>query len=283
MATKLDNLQTPGGRLVMGSLNTKSAKDHEGKAIAPEDQRYFFGLAVPKSTPGLMELINSIWKMAATDYANVPLVMGQINQGLAARDFSWKIQDGDVVTYDKKTGQPRPIPEYFKGCYIIKFSTNFEVSCCDFNGNDINRADIKTGDYADVIFNAVINGKMDDTAGIYLNPVAVRRLGFGEAITTGVSASQAFAGRAATMPVGASQMPTAAGATPPAGMGMPPAGMGMPGNGVPAQAPMGYAAAPTGMPAAMPSTASPSNTVPHTGILAGPQGGGMPGMPGMGG
>jgi hypothetical protein len=274
MATKLDNLQTPGGRLVMGSLTEKSDKDHEGKAIAVEDRRYFFGLAVPKTTPGVGEIINALWTMAATDYANVPLVMQQINQGLAARDFSWKVQDGDVVTYDKKTGQPRPTPEYFKGCFIFKFSTNFEVSCCDFNGNDINRADIKRGDYADIIFNAVVNGKMDGTAGIYLNPVAVRRLGYGEPIASGVSASQAFAGRAAVMPVGASQMPTAAGATPPAGMGMP---MGNP--GAPAHGGMVPAAAGMGMPGAMPSTASPmaGNTIPHTGILAGPTG-----MPGIG-
>lgn len=274
MATKLDGQQTPGGRLVQGSLTEKGDKDHEGKLIPVEDRRYFFGVAVPKNAPGVSELINALWVMAATDYANVPLVMGQLNQGLAARDFSWKVQDGDVVTYDKKTGQPRAIPDHLKGCFIFKFSTNFEVSCCDFNGNDINRADIKRGDYVDVIFNAVVNGKMDDTAGIYLNPVAVRRLGFGEAIASGISASQAFAGKAAVMPVGATQMPTAAGATPPAGM---PMGNG---TGAPAGMPMGNAAAqPQGMPSATTQTVSPSNTVPHTGILTGPQGGGMPGMP----
>lgn len=268
MATKLDGLFTPGGRLVMGSLTEQDDKDFDGKPVPADKRRYFFGVAVPKTAPGVMELINQLWQMAATDYAQVPLVMAQINQGLAARDFAWKVQDGDVVTYDKKTGQPRPTPEYLVGCFIFKFSTQFEIGACDMNGTELNRADIKKGDYVDVMFNSQVNGKMDDTAGIYLNPVAIRRLGYGEAIATGVNAATAFAGRAAAMPAGATAMPTAAGAVPPAG--------GMPGN----SAPVGMPPASVGMPvnagAGMP-TASVGNTpvTPHTDIL---RGGGMPGM-----
>ena len=52
MATKLDGLFTPGGRLVMGSLTEKDDKDYDGKAIPDEKQRYFFGVAVPKDAPG---------------------------------------------------------------------------------------------------------------------------------------------------------------------------------------------------------------------------------------
>lgn len=269
MTTKLDGQFTPGGRLVMGSLTEKDDKDFDGKVIPEDSRRYFFGVAVPKDAPGVMELINALWQMAATDYAQVPLVMNQINQGLAAKDFAWKVQDGDVVTYDKKTGQPRPTPDYLKNCLIFKFSTQFEIDACDLNGNQINRADIKRGDYVDIMFNAVVNGKMDDTAGIYLNPVAIRRLGYGDPIASGVSASQAFAGRQAT-PMGTS-MPTAAGATPPPQSGMP-------GNGQPAQVPTQPAPA-VGMPGmggASRPTASPSE--PHTAILQGPSGGGMPGM-----
>lgn len=278
MATKLDGLFTPGGRLVMGSLTEKGDKDYDGKPVPDEKQRYFFGVAVPKSAPGVMEIINAIWTMAATDYAQVPLVMNQINQGMGARDFAWKIQDGDVPQYDTKTGQPKATPDYIKGCFIFKFSTMFEIGACDANGVEINRADIKNGDYVDVMFNSAVNGKVDSTAGIYLNPVAIRRLGFGEPIATGVKASTAFAGRAVAMPAGATVMPTAAGATPPAG------GMGgMPGNGaVQGQTGMAVAGgtAMPGMPGAVQQnqTASPSNVQPHTAILNGPVGGGMPGM-----
>lgn len=270
MTTKLDGLYTPGGRLVMGSLTQKQDKDFDGKPIALENQRYFFGLAVPKDAPGVVEIINSLWQMAATDYANVPLVMAQINKGLDARDFAWKIDDGDAQRFDKKTGQPRPTPDYVKGCYIFKFSTQFEIGACDVNGVELNRADIKIGDYADVMFNSQVNGKNDDTAGIYLNPVAIRRLGFGEPISTSISASAAFAGRAATVPVGATRMPTGAGAVPPAGMPM--------GNPVaPAVAPMAPAMPPAagGMPGAPTPTAFPGS---YPQILQGPPAGGMPGM-----
>lgn len=276
MGTKLDGLFTPGGRLVMGHLTEKGEKDYDGNVIPEADRRYFFGLAVPKDAPGVTELINQIWQMAYTDYAQVPLVLNQINMGLSAPDFAWKIQDGDVVTYDQKTGQPREIPDHYRGCYIFKFSTQFEIDACDDKGVQISRKDIKIGDYADIMFDTTTNGKLDKTAGIYLNPRAIRRLGFGKAIVTGVSATQAFANRQAVVPPGATTMPTASGAMP---------GASMPGNGVAqGQAPGGFAGGMpgAGMPGAAPGmpTASPSNpgTIPHTGILQGPAGGGMPGM-----
>ena len=272
MATKLDGLFTPGGRLVMGSLTEKDDKDYDGKAIPDEKQRYFFGVAVPKDAPGVMELINSIWVMAATDYASVPLVMNQINQGLAAKDFAWKIDDGDTPTYDQKTGQLKTTPDYILGCYIFKFSTQFEFDACDANGVQIARGDIKNGDYVDVMFNSSVNGKMDDTAGIYLNPLAIRRLGFGKAIVSGVSASQAFAGRAAVAPAGATTMPTASGAMPGASMPGNGAAQGQPQTGVAAGMPG------AGMPGAGQTVQTVSPTNPHTAILNGPVGGGMPGM-----
>lgn len=262
MTTKLDGLQLPGGRLVMGSLTEKGTKDQKGLPIPPEKQRYFFGIAVPKTAPGVNDLINQLWTLAATDYGNVPLVMVQINQGLAAPSFSWKIADGDVQTYDDK-GQLRALLDHQKGCFVFKFGTNYPVSACDENGIDIGLDKIKVGDYVDLLFNSQINNNMDGTAGIYLNPTHIRRLGFGDAIASGMSASKAFAGRAATVPVGATQMP----------VGMP---MGN-ATGVPVQMPMGNAGA-AAMPSAMPGTVSPSNppTTPHTAILAGPAG--MPGM-----
>ena len=284
--TKLDNLFTPGGRMVMGSLTEKAATDQDNKPIPPEKQAYFFGVAVPKSAPGANELIGKLWQLAATDYAGAPLVMAQIQQGLAAKDFSWKIQDGDLPTYDKATGAAKAMPEYMKGCWIFKFKTQFEISACDAAGNDIARKDIKRGDYVDVMFSTQINGKFDDTAGIYLNPNAIRRLGFGEAISGGVVASQAFKGQTASLPPGASVMPTAAGALPGAGMpgalppgvgvGMPPVVgyplAGMPGVSAPALMPAASVGGMPGMPGVLPPTASPSSPVapPYPAILQPP-------------
>lgn len=275
MATKLENLFTPGGRFVMGSLSEKEDKDINGNPIPPDKQAYFFGVAVPKSDPTVGALIGQIYQAACTDYANAPLVMAQIQQGLAAKDFSWKIEDGDLPTYDRKTGALRETPEYIKGCFIFKFRTMYEISACNAQGVDINRAkDIRRGDYVDVLFSAVgSNGKVDDTAGVYLNPQAIRLLGYGEPISGGVKASSAFANRAVALPPGASAMPTAqtAGAT-----GMP--GAGMPGAGNPA--PVGGQTALAGMPGgAMPGAGVQTGTASagNPGYTPGP----MTGMPGM--
>ncbi len=253
MGIKLDNMFTPGGRFVQGSLVEKGEKDSKGVVIPPEKRSYFFGVAVPKNTPGLNELIGKLYQMAATDYAQVPLVMLQIQQGLGAKDFAWKIQDGDAPMYDSKTGQLKVTPDYLKGCYIFKFNTQFEIGACDAEGRDIDRKSIKKGDYVDVMFSSQCNGNVDGTAGIYLNPNAIRRLGFGDAISSGVSASTAFANQQAAVPAGATQMPTAGGAAP------------MPGTGMPAAPPMGMPAAP-----AAPPVAPPPAPFPPAGWLAHP-------------
>ncbi len=309
MGIKLDNLFTPGGRFVQGSLSEKGEKDSKGVVIPVEKRTYFFGVAIPKTTPGLDELIGKLYQMAVTDYAQVPLVMAQITQGLAAKDFAWKIQDGDLPMYDSRTGQLKVTPEYLKGCYIFKFSTQFEMGACDFEGRDIDRKSIKKGDYVDVMFSSQCNGNVDGTAGIYLNPNAIRRLGVGEAIAGGVSASSAFADRVPVAPAGATQMPPAvvfppaapvavaplpppppAAVFPPAGWAAHPQAPGYfyAGNEVLTEAdlrarftapvglptaPAGIPAAPTGLPAAGMPTAAPTSGGTYPQIL-----GGMPGM-----
>lgn len=308
----LDGLYTPGSRLVMGSLTERVTKDAKGQPIPPEKQPIFFGIATPKSDPASGELVNTLYNMAVGHYNQMPLVMNQINMGLAAPDFAWKIDDGDVAKADPRTGRLRDIPDYMRGCYIFKFSTLFDFGACNFDGVDINRADIKRGDFVDVKFNSSPNGNVDDTAGIYLNPIAIRLLGYGDAIAGGITASNAFADRGAARPVGASEMPTSGGATPPAQqqqqmqqqpaqqpaqqqqqqMQQQPAqqGGGMPqGNGQPAPAPahQGNAGMPDGAGAPQ-QTAYPTSTNPN--ILQPPaqqqqqqqppaqQGGGMPGV-----
>lgn len=270
MTTSLNGLFTPGGRLVMGDHVVKQDKDFYNNPVPEDKQKYWFGIAVPKTQPGVTEIIGQLYQLAITEYAQAAMVVQEIQKGLATKDFAWKVADGDIPTMDEKTGQPKKIPEYIQGCYIFKFSTQWEFTACDENGVDINKADIKRGDYVDVAFTATADGTSLVNPGLFLNPVAIRRLGFGDAISGQVAASTAFAGHGASTPAGATQMPTGNAATPPpATTGMPgagqnaPAGGGMPGAG-------GQAA----------TTASPTDGVnPHTGILNGPAGGG--GMPGM--
>lgn len=263
MPTKLENLWSGPGRLIMGSLTEKGDKDAKGQPIPEDKQRFFFGVAIPKSDPNFNDLWTKLFTMAATDYGNTPLVMNQIQQGLAAPQFAWKIDDGDAPNYDRNTGQIRPTPEYKKGCWILKFSTSFPVSCCDNMNRDISAADIKRGDYVDVIFNSTVNENVDHTAGIYLNPVAVRRLGFGEPIAGMAPASSVFGqAPAAVLPPGASAMPTAGGPPP-----LPPGASVAPGN---------YAPAPVQTaPVVMPGMAVPVGAPAPTAYPTTPQ---MPGM-----
>ena len=169
----------------------------------------------------------------------------------------------------------------------------YDFGACNRQGVDINRADMKRGDYVDVKFNTQPNGKVDDTAGIYLNPVAIRLLGYGDPISSGVPASAAFSGHSAgALPPGASEVPTAGGAVPPA-QGQPPAATGMPGataappapgnppmaQSAPAQMPAAGAAtgaAPAGAPdgTAYPTSAHPNILQQQGGQAAQ---GGMPG------
>lgn len=306
MATRLDGLLTPGGRLVMGSLTNKNDKDYDGRPIPADDQRYFYALAVPKNDPAVQALVGQLYQLAVTDFGGAPVVMSQINQGLAARDFSWKISDGDVPTVNRKTGQPNDIPDHIAGNYIFKFTSKFEIDACNAQGQQIGLGDIKVGDYCDILFNATTNGQFNDKAGIYLNPTHIRLLGYGNAITQRVSAADAFSAHKAVVPAGASSMPQATGGMPGAvgngaatvAQGMPQHGMGnaaivAPGvSGMPvpgasadpthalAQTNQVSAAGLPGMPGAGQGAAQAPTASPHHGILNGPagNGGGMPGM-----
>ena len=274
----LTNLFTPGARFVSGDLEKKQDKDYENKPIPPEEQEYYFAVAVGKDQPGVGELLSQLHGLATQAYQQAPQLLAQVNMGLAATGFSWKIEDGDIAKIDTTTGQPKKIPEYIQGCYVFKFRTKYEFGACDVNGNNINRADIKRGDYVDVMFTASPNGRYDANAGIILYPNAVRRLGFGEAIAGAVDASQAFSGHQANIPVGATAAPTANGAMPPA--------QGQMGNaGMPAATGQGHQSAPPAgaqqpMPQAGVDPMQQQGNPQYGGGM--PQGGGQPAM-GVGG
>lgn len=288
----LTNQFTPRGRFVSGDLHTKQVTDYENKPVPPEDQEYYFAVAVPKTSPQVAESLGALHGYASQSYQANPSVMQQIGMGLNATGFSWKVEDGDTPKKDRKTGQLKEIPEYIKGCYIFKFATKYEFGACDATGNEIDPSRIKRGDYVDVMYTVTPNGRVDGNAGLKLYPNAVRFLDLGEAISARVDAATAFAGRSAES---SGQAHPAAGQTFQTGqanaaMGMPqpmgnplggsPAPTGIPSAGQPAPA-GGMTGAMGGMPAAQPgqATASPSDVgvQPHSTILRGP-GGGMPGM-----
>lgn len=265
---RLEGLYTGSGRLIGGSLTEKQTKDHKGNPIPPDKQSFFFMLAVPKTDPNIGGILNQLHQMASGHYQQAPMVMQQINMGLNAQNFAWKIEDGDTPRINQKTGAAEDRPAYWRGCFVFKFTTMFPIDCCNMQGQQINPGDIKMGDYAEVMFSSTPNGAIDHTAGIYLNPNALMFIAYGEEIKGGISAVSAFAGRQHQLPQGASTIPTSAGATPMPGQGMPA------GNQPPNNAGQG------GMPQAGQNgggmgTGYPTNQ-PHTGILTGPAASGMP-------
>lgn len=262
------------GRLIMGDPFNKQTKDQNGRDIPPDKQRFFFGIACEKTAPGVTEHLGVLQAAAAEGYANVPNVMQQIQMGLAAPQFSWKVQDGDEMIVDPETGQQRLRNQYATGCWIFKFSTTLPVRSAKFPPAsnvpvDCDSSEIKRGYFVQVSYSTQINGNTDHTAGIYLNPKTICLVGFGEEIVSGPSLEQQFANaptgytpQGMTMtpqaPMGApgsvsAAVPPAPGMAPPAPGQVPPFVPPTPGNAVP----VGNM---PGVPAGMPS--APANGMP---------------------
>lgn len=273
------DLKTPCGRLVAGNLATAS----EGKGKYKKDKpQYFFALAVSKHDPQISQLLQQIIGHAWQTYQFAPPVIQRIQNApygdpLRAANFAWKIDDGDDPKFADKEGYP--------GSWILKFATTIPFRCADAGNQQLDPNTIDLGNYGDVAFSVEINGNIDDTAGIYLNPVCFRLLGFGTKIISGPSIDQLMGNAPAQLPPGASMTPVA-----PSGMPDQPA-YGAPGGQNP-MLPEGYASgqgAPAGaqpiQPAhgaaqpGYPATAYPSNpmqpqantTAPSAGNYGQPQ------------
>jgi hypothetical protein len=237
----------PPGRVVMGSLFELQTKDQQGRER--EKPNIFFGVAVPKTDPEVAAVLNIINQTAQAYYGNTHIA-AQLAMGLNAPNFAWKVDDGDS---EKNKGR-----EGFAGCWVFRFSTSiYPVKTGDSQNNPIDPSTIKCGYYVDIAGNCTPNELTDKNAGVYLNPVVVRLLGYGKEIQQGPSVAQAFANRAAVLPAGASALPVATG-TPggaPGPIGQPaPATPAAPGGfpgigGAPTPPAPGFAAGPIAPPA----------------------------------
>lgn len=252
MAAKVQATQfyLPTGRIVMGDPHSIQENDQQGRKR--EHPTVFFAVAVPKTDPYVNGILGTINQVARTYYQNMPHIMDQINKGLIAENFAWKVDDGDS---QKNAGR-----EGFAGCWVFRFSTSiFPVKCGDSQNNPIDPTMIKCGYYVDVSASVAPNTLTDKNAGVYLNPNGVRLLGYGQEIQSGPTIGQMFKDKPAALPPGASAVPVATGnplgAPAPMAPGAP---SGMPGTapaGAPASPPPGFANGMTPPPAA--TTAPP--------------------------
>lgn len=274
------DFNTPGGRFIGGDIVNKQTTDHLGRPIAPEKQRRSVGIAFPKSqdqNAPINILLGQIYNHGVSSYsqkANGQFALAQAQRWLDPQaEFSWKIKDGDAALQDGSFN------ENTKNCWVFWFSTTFEIKAAIFeNGvtTQIDPATVKRGWYVDIFGNCSINGNLDKTAGVYLNPSVVRVIGYGPEITGGVSVTQAFANAPApVLPAGASAMPVAGAPIPgqvaqppvvaaPAQQYAPPAQAALPGFTPPPPQ-----AAPQPIGNGLPATGYPTNVTPHTAFVPG--------------
>jgi len=271
---------SPVGRLISGDPWTKQTTDANNRPIPEDKQSFWFAVAIEKNAPGMNEMLGLMFKAAQAGYGQAPHIMAQINMGLAATAFSWKIADGDEMRANATTGEQELRWKHGKGCWIAKFSTTLPIASAKYQGavpTYCDPSEIKRGYYVTVPFSTSANGNMDHTAGVYLNPQTVCLVGFGAEIVGGPSLEQQLgAGPGTYMPAGMTQTPQLpSGAPAPSGMPAPqPQPSGMPS---PAQAP-----ATVGNGSGMPTPAASGMPTPQTapaqygGYMA-PAAGGMPG------
>lgn len=259
------NYVTPVGRITSGSVTEKRTQNHLGQPFAPEDQDHYIGLAIRKDQPGINEFIGMLYNHALASYGRVQggqNIIQYIQGQQWPNGFHWKIKDGD------KPNAKGNLDANAAGCWVLHMSTKFPFKACNAQNVEIDPATIKRGYYVDIAGSVAINGMMDATAGIYLNPSFIRLQAFGDEIVSGPSMEQAFANAGpVALPAGATLAPVA-----PVGTGLP--GTGLPGVGLPQAAPVAplpVQAAPlpaTGQPIL--PTASPTNPVafqPHPTFL----------------
>lgn len=211
----------------------------DGKPV----MEYGFGLAVPKSVLNQMGTgeAGEIWAaMHQEAYTLFP--SRQIPPS-----FAMKYKDGDTAIDEK--GVPYSQREGYAGHIVLACKTQIPIKYYRYeNGQNIlTNEGIKCGDYIEVQLSVKAHAATGNAkSGLYLNPMAVRFLGYGKEIVNKPSGDQIFGTTAPVIPQGASPTPLATG-----GFIVPSA----------APAPQQFAAP------QMPQASAPQPAAPHYGVL----------------
>ncbi len=278
------HLVTGIGRLVRGSLTERATHDYDNNPYEAGKGPFEIGFAIEKTESTVNDLLGKLYGQAVAGYPGNAQIKQRIDNeyssGFSMGQFRFKIRDGDKPNQEGKTNPNT------KNCWVLNLSTHlpFKVTYTDQYGlkltdpmgqtipprTEIDPKLAKIGDYGHFSISTRVNGKLDGTAGLYLNPNAFMLAGYGEAITGGVSLDEAFA----AVPTG--QLPGGASV-----QGAAPAGMATT-NPLPGAAPaMPAATAPVPGGAPTLPTASPTSAPvqPHTQFLqAAPVGLPLPGQ-----
>jgi hypothetical protein len=158
---------------------------------------YGFGLAVPKGAIG--EIWNAIHEEAFTLYPNRQL----------PPQFAMKYKDGDGIDHN---GASFALREGHAGHLVFACTTSLPIKFYKYeNGQNILiNEGIKCGDYVNVQLSIKAHpAQGQGKPGLYLNPMAVQLLGYGQEIVNAPSGDQIFGLSAPAVPQGASATPIA--------------------------------------------------------------------------
>lgn len=281
-----ENIVTPVGRIVMGSVDRPRTTDQKGVPLVYKTgqnkgqprSEYFIGFAIPKGPEVQQAHAHLNW--VHTTWGAVIYKAGTEFLAHAGQlpGFAWKVADGDSAV-PNKVGRRNCDTEGMPGHWILFFSGSVPPKLCDSKGVQTPEAQlpgyIKTGYYAQVGFNAVGN-ESTESPGVYLNPLAVSLAAYGPEIFSGVDTTQLGFGGAA-LPPGASVTPLAnmnpAAAMPAPAVALPgPAAVALPGPAlavaqVPPPLPAATVAAMPGPAMALPSAPTLPSITPNAAFL----------------
>ncbi|RUW55629.1 hypothetical protein EOA32_01010 [Mesorhizobium sp. M1A.F.Ca.ET.072.01.1.1] len=248
--------KTPVGRIVWGNPGKASQKkDQKGNTVLKDGkpvEQWSFGLAIPRA-----DFEAHVWPYMAQEAAT------GYGQGIPPQ-FSWKYKDGDNGV--DRNGKPYNQREGYAGHYVLTITTEAfapPIFKLQPNGTyaQLTGDQIKCGDYVACALSLKVNVPTDrtHTPGLYVNPVAIDHVGYGQPIINGPDAQTLFGGQQYQLPPGASATPVAAAGAPGMPGTMQPGQMPQPGAmPMPAGSPMpGPAAAPQMQPGMVPQPGYP--------------------------
>lgn len=255
MSTK-QNVLTPTGRLVAGSLYKPQTQDADGKPLVIKSgpnagqptQKFFFALAIPKGAE--QHWSQTPWGAIIWNVGHAAFPQGQAQ----SPTFAWKVTDGDSAVPNSRGKKPCD-NEGYRGCWVLNFSSSFAPRIFNSDGS----APIADVDAVKLGYFVQVAGSVDGNGsplkpGVYLNHSMVALQGYGSEIVVGPDATKVgFGGGAA--PVGMSAAPVGAMSAPPVAAGAPVA------------APAAFTPPPA---AAAPPPAAPVAVAPATGFAGAP-------------
>jgi hypothetical protein len=206
-----EELLTPVGRLVQGSLYDGNTTDAEGKPLTVRTgvnagqtrTEYYFALAIPKGSE--KHWSETAWGQKIWNVGHKGFPQGQAS----SPTFAWKIIDGDS-TAPNRVGRKPCDREGYPGHWVLNFASGFAPGIYNEDGTkQISESHfVNLGDYIQVYGSVADNGSMQQP-GVYLNHQMVAFRAYGERIILGADPK--------AVGFGSAPIPTGGSSTPPAG------------------------------------------------------------------